>query len=280
MVRSTTYTIGKCAAALVAFFLINGFTTKRVEFMNVPVGTDHDGKLIEISGLLAKPEGDGSFPAIVILHACGGPNKSNTESWPKFLTGIGYATLSTDSLGPRDLRSCARPRPPMFVPKKIPELWRDFYGSLEYLAKQPFVDKNRIGAIGQSLGGITIRSLAYNKLRAPSGAEFAAGIVLYTRCGVPVGDGNTPYPGEPRFPWLAVIGTNEQPAIIKGGQTALAKAKGVRLHLIAGAYHAFDDHGHQRLREDPFGNSMHYSRKATAEAETVVKEYIAEHMGK
>ncbi len=59
-----------------------------------------------ISGLLAKPPGDGPFPAVVLLHTCGGLQPHVITDWPDYLTGLGYVTLSVDSFSPRGIRRC------------------------------------------------------------------------------------------------------------------------------------------------------------------------------
>ena len=51
-----------------------------------------------IPGLIAKPEGKGPFPAVVLLHTCGGLRPHVYTDWTNYLTALGYVTFSVDSL--------------------------------------------------------------------------------------------------------------------------------------------------------------------------------------
>jgi len=57
---------------------------------------------------LTKPDGEGPFPAIVLLHGCGGMKSSYPHNWDKRLAEWGYVSLQVDSLSPRGMSSiCA-----------------------------------------------------------------------------------------------------------------------------------------------------------------------------
>jgi dienelactone hydrolase len=81
------------------------------------VGTAQAGSLIAfpnvnenaqpslLPGYLAKPDGSGPFPAVVILHGCGG-FFSSYASVADDLQWEGYVALAVDSLGPRGNSRC------------------------------------------------------------------------------------------------------------------------------------------------------------------------------
>ena len=56
-----------------------------------------------LTGELQKPDGDGPFPAVVMLHRCSGLErfKRDYDIWAKRLASWGYASLQVDSFGPR-----------------------------------------------------------------------------------------------------------------------------------------------------------------------------------
>lgn len=81
--------------------------------------------IAEGSGLLAKPPGEGPFPAVALLHTCGGLTSVTTLDWPEYLTGLGYVTLSVDSFGSRGIKRCPTP-----LSRDRRELSRDAYGAL------------------------------------------------------------------------------------------------------------------------------------------------------
>jgi len=57
---------------------------------------------------LTKPDGDGPFPAVVLLHGCGGMTSSYPNQWDQRLAEWGYVSLQVDSLTPRMISSiCA-----------------------------------------------------------------------------------------------------------------------------------------------------------------------------
>ena len=94
-------------------------------------------------------EGRGPFPAVVILHSCGGFTSHVTNDWPSYLTGLDYVVLSVNTFGSRGYVRC--PNPYHFDRATFV---KDAYGALDYLAAQPFVDGNRIAVMGFSLGAV------------------------------------------------------------------------------------------------------------------------------
>lgn len=131
--------------ALVAFSLALAACQGVVSFPNAPLDAS-DRKIERVSGLLSKPEGQGPFPTVVILHTCGGFTSHVSQDWPSYLSGLGYVVLSVDTFGSRGYARC--PNPYMARQPYV----KDAYGALDYLANQPFVDRNRIAVMGFSMG--------------------------------------------------------------------------------------------------------------------------------
>jgi len=101
---------------------------------------------------LFKPDGDGPFPAVVILHGCLGVRSKDTR-WAQRLRDQGYVTLVVDSLTGRDLVTFEQRRGVCagFT------LWGgtradDVRASLAYLRTLPYVDGSRLAVIGFSHG--------------------------------------------------------------------------------------------------------------------------------
>ena len=55
---------------------------------------------IDVERLYLPDEGDGPFPAVVLLHGCSGV-APRSRMWAEKLNSWGYATLIVDSFGPR-----------------------------------------------------------------------------------------------------------------------------------------------------------------------------------
>ena len=134
---------------------------------------------------LFKPEGEGPFPAVVLMHGCGGLERdtSHRTVWRGLrghaskLNANGYVGLIVDSFGPRGLTDvCQFPRKG-YAPQYI-----DAHAAFDYLASLPEVDSNRIGFVGQSLGGDTALELSQGSSvdsRAASGLGTYAAVVAY-----------------------------------------------------------------------------------------------------
>ena len=113
-----------------------------------------------LAGHIFRPLDEGRHSALVFLHGCGGLIRDGDldereTSWAGELNRLGYAVLMVDSHSPRFIGSTCSLR------VSNPDQWmnlmqrreRDAYGALQFLIAQPFVESNRIGVIGWSLGG-------------------------------------------------------------------------------------------------------------------------------
>jgi dienelactone hydrolase len=222
-----------------------------------------------ISGLLARPPGEGPFPAVVLLHTCGGLRPHVTRDWPNFLSDLGYVTLAVDSFGSRGIKRCPTP-----LSRDRRELGRDAYGALEYLTNLPFIDKDRIGVMGFSLGGNTIDYFAGQEFKTPSGFNFKAAISVYGDCR------NLPEYTK-TIPTIVIIGDLENE-----GRLAPCKAlagqspPSIKVHVLPGTYHGFDQEDIKYVVPDSAGNPMLYSGEATKTTREITKAFLAAHLRK
>ena len=129
---------------LLAFLALSGVASAQEE-VRFP------GDAAEIKASMYRPVGDGPFPAVIVLHGCGGPDYHHT-GWAQKLAGWGYVALVPDSFGSRGESSiCTK------VFRVPPQLRaNDVNGAAAYLASQPFIAKGRSGVLGFSHGGWTI----------------------------------------------------------------------------------------------------------------------------
>ena len=236
-----------------------------VSFPNAPLGAN-DLDVLEIAGVLAKPEGNGPFPAVVILHACGGVMQHINAGWTSYLNSIGYAALAVDTFGSRGYGKCPNPiwsASTFFV--------KDAYGALDYLAKQAFIDASRVAVIGFSVGADHINnSLIPWRVRGPGERDFKAAIAFYGRCrsiGL--------YP-EGSIPLMEVIAEGDKNTYSVGCSHLNSR---IQVHMIAGAHHAFDSPEYNG-KTDSAGNHMQYSAAATKEAREHTRIFLEKHLGK
>lgn len=104
-----------------------------------------------VQGALYTPPGKGPFPALIVIHEWWGLNDWVKEQASK-LSDQGYVTLAIDLY-----RGKVATTPDMAheIMRGVPEdrAKRDLHAAFEFLASQPNVKKNRIGAIGWCMGG-------------------------------------------------------------------------------------------------------------------------------
>jgi dienelactone hydrolase len=215
---------------------------ERVEF----AATNGD----RIAGIFARPDGPGPFPAVVLLHGCGGFLRSNGKlaardtQWNELLVARGYAVLHVDSFGPRGLReTCTLREPPVRPERERPF---DAYGGLAWLQARADILPGRIGLMGWSNGAMATLSTLRTDAPARKGiaADFRVAVAFYPGCRAVAAvrpEWNTAIPlhiliGE-KDDW-----TNAPPCV------ALVKAAAGRgapasIVVYPGAYHDFDAPG-------------------------------------
>ena len=138
----------------------------------------------EAAGFLAVPEGDGPFPAVVIMHGCSGLDpevQKGNAAHVRNLRSEGFVTLILDSFGPRRLGDvvCNEGKEEM---EAFRYRQRDAVAAVRFLRSHPFVDSENIFVMGQSHGGWVVLQLAISR-NIPVGDRFRAAVAYYPWCG-------------------------------------------------------------------------------------------------
>ncbi len=126
-----------------------------------------------------KPEGDGPFPALILLHTCGGVSQ-HIGTWRKEAITRGYLVMILDSFSARGSPSC-RPRAPIPMERGV----QDISDAVAHLAALPGVDPNRIGVMGFSWGGMAALlngSTGYRAATPINGRTPTAVVSVYPSC--------------------------------------------------------------------------------------------------
>lgn len=144
---------------------------------------DSIGAFTSIANTIFKPAGDGPFPAVVLMHTCGGLNGApgaHMKEHARELLETGHVVLVIDSYGPRGYDNC-RAHPPSGTGGIA-----DAYAALALLASKPFVDGARIYQAGYSWGAFIAALLASPQSARLAGSErrFAATVANYGSCGI------------------------------------------------------------------------------------------------
>jgi dienelactone hydrolase len=216
-----------------------GYEAERVEF---PALAPFEGSPVVLEGLLYRPLGEGPFPALVLLHGCGGMYTrsgfvtASYRHWAELLVREGYVALLVDSFNPRGYeRICELEQRPI---RESRERVEDAYAALGWLAQQRFVAKERIGLLGWSNGGTgTLYAMRATQPRR----GFRAAVAFYPGCRT-LGRARPPY--TVYAPTLIQSGELDDwtPAAPCVAMVEAARGAGSPLDIVvhAGAHHSFD----------------------------------------
>jgi dienelactone hydrolase len=226
-----------------------------------------------IDGYLVKPDGSGPFPAVVMLHGCGGlpfSFKTNAAAspWVRRFVNWGYAVLAVDSFSARGIKpTCAAD--PGFSGVA------DAVGALSYLGQRHDVDASRILLLGFSTGGLaTLNAVEYREhplFDVAAGLTFKAAIAFSPVCARsqgPIG-----------VPTLVLVPELDDWSPVARCRFMLdnAKRRGapITMFVYPGAAHAFDDAGLRPSRR-MFGHFSAYDRAAAEDSVAKVEKFLAQ----
>ena len=233
-------------------------------------------------GQLSKPEGAGSFPAVVLLHSCFGI-RPYQDRWAKKLTQWGYVALQVDSFGPRDIEeTCTDWDKANRLGVDINVV--DIIGALSYLRGQSFVDKDRVAVMGWGFSSI-LSAVLQDGLARSYDEKFRAAIALYPDC--------RGYSGDSFYtPLLIHIGANDDWVMARKCERVAAESEPlsnlIELRVHPDTYHGFDDadvgqrwdyeKALNRNKTPARGATMGYNAAAHQSAENDVQTFLAKHL--
>ena len=181
-----------------------------------------------------KPKGEGPFPALIIVHTCGGLSQQ-ISFWRKEAIRRGYVAFVLDSFGPRGGGTCV-PTPPASMARTV----IDVVQAAEHLATFPFVEKSKIAMVGMSWGGIAGLLIA-NPDSVPASGVSAV-VSLYPICRTRAGADRIP--GKSTTPLLVLMGGKDTETPPDSCVAALPRLKEggapVEWHVFPDATHCWD----------------------------------------
>lgn len=124
-----------------------------------------------VPGYLAKPDGDGPFPAVVVIQEWWGLNAHIKDVAERFAKE-GFAALAPDLYRgavadePDDARKLA-------MELDRPQAIKDIQGAVTYLVAQNYVAPHKVGVVGFCMGGGLSATMAYQ------GQQVGAAVVFY-----------------------------------------------------------------------------------------------------
>lgn len=154
-----------CVTSAGAQGIRNLLKNQSASFQPVPMSPDVSelGLFSTIANTVFKPAGAGPFPAVVLVHTCGGVGRPHIRERMRELLDAGFVVLPLDSFGPRGITSSCGGNPKQVG---VGTTAMDAYAALKHLAQLPIVDASRIYASGYSWGAVVTPMLA-----SPQSAE-------------------------------------------------------------------------------------------------------------
>jgi carboxymethylenebutenolidase len=107
----------------------------------------------QLEGYLVRPDGDGPFPGIIVIHEIFGLNE-NIKDIARRFANEGYVALAVDLFAGRNRAICMfRFMSGQLLNSLNNSGIHDLKAALTFLSKQPGVDVSRLGAVGYCMGG-------------------------------------------------------------------------------------------------------------------------------
>ena len=132
-------------------------------------GTAQNSDEYFLTGEMMKPEGNGPFPAVVLLRGCPGM-KGREHDWMERLIHWGFVVLQMDTFAlPGEPK--ARWNKRTLEEKWIQARMVEAEAGKKYLGELPFVDSKRIMVMGWSNGGISTLSSGPQRLCSNKGCH-------------------------------------------------------------------------------------------------------------
>lgn len=147
------------------------------------------------------PNGNGPFPAVVVLHPSNGVTDANLD-YARMLTGKGYASIVPHYFEAHKINEASRGTA---LTTHAEEILADLVDVLENLKTNPKIDKNKLGAVGFSMGGYWAMVLAAK-------GYVQAGVSYY---GVLSGVGN---PNNMKYKFADIFNARSSPVLILHGE--------------------------------------------------------------
>jgi dienelactone hydrolase len=215
-----------------------------------------------IPAYVVKPDGAGTFPAVVILHGCEGFNGFAAVAADR-LAVLGYVVAALDTLTPNGIAPCTNQDATNATAD-------DARAALAWLATQPNVMPDRLGIIGFSMGAGAALNLidpAGHPASPPPGLR--ALVAYYPGC--------AGHDGNVAVPVAIFIGALDQvtPAAACATFAAAGGRSPVLLNTYPGATHGFLIPGPDR---DFFGTPVRYDGVATADSAIKTARFFAQYL--
>jgi dienelactone hydrolase len=178
------------ALSFIFFKIVSGYA---YDTLHIPSDVFLEKYSTELIGYLSKPEGEGPFPTVVLMHGCDGLSssfaKQNQSDLSRLLNDHGFATVIVDSFSGR----WADGGSVCFSEDKLgaARYYRifDAFNTLIYLRQKTYVDHDNVFLVGHSNGGSVALMVAKGGtgFNFPDDLKYTAIAAYYPWCGMSIG---------------------------------------------------------------------------------------------
>ncbi|HZQ74111.1 MAG TPA: dienelactone hydrolase family protein [Burkholderiales bacterium] len=231
-----------------------------------------------------KPTGAGPFPAVVIVHSCGGL-RAEIQDWARLALERGYVVFVMDSLSQRNVKDGCSPATWVQPVRGA----KDALQAREHLKRFAFVDQDRVALVGFSWGAMVGLYASSGAIASQlSSSRYAAVVSFYPICYFPGGRG---FPAvewlraEIDKPLLVLMGDqdNEAPATECVSRLEKLSQKGVPVewHVYPATTHCWDCSTlNNYSKADWLGNRVvyRYDRQVTQDSAERMFAFLAKRL--
>jgi len=148
------------------------------ETVSLDATSRYNGKNVTLRGELLRPSGAGPFPAVILMHGCGGWQPSAHQALrehARHLVDNGFVALNLDSFEPRRISGgwVCKDHSRLAAARVYRQV--DAFDAMKFLRGRTFVDPENIFAMGQSNGGSVVALLAQNNASILHGERVFSG---------------------------------------------------------------------------------------------------------
>jgi dienelactone hydrolase len=241
---------------------------------------------------LYKPDGPGPFPALVLMHQCGGLGNGRWQNlsmldWARQGVAQGYVVMVVDALGPRNVDSvCMGPKGGVTFNRGA----RDAMQAAEHLRKLPYVDGQRVALAGYSWGAMVgLLTSSDGVSKRGENRAFGAIVSFYPGCFTLRPANGSPYEliqPDIGTPLLVLMGSadTETPAAecVQKLEPLRASGAPIELHVYPDTTHCWDCKNLDGFtKTDVRGNRVQYrySEAVTIDASQHMFSFLSARLG-
>ncbi len=246
------------------------------EVVEFPATNSVVGGNVSLRAELTKPEGPGPFPAVILMHGCGGWQPAihyALQAHAEFLVKHGYAVLNLDSFGPRHLSGGALCASNSRLREALSYRAHDAFDAMQFLRTQPFIDAKNIFLVGQSNGGsvaLEVATAEGEMSYGSGGAPFRAVAAYYPWCGV-----LSRSSVQLTSAILVLAGGKDDWVSARECEEIKAKGADFEVQVYGGAAHSFDV---EILPQEYMGHLIGYDARATNDSKERMLAFFDRHL--